>query len=109
MKDKWWAFLIILALDLYFLWTTVKNCKRRRLIRDTPITPIAQLRAGLAAIRGKTVAAAQAILSPLSQTPCVYYQFTLEEKRTSRNVSSSGQSSSRTTWHTIINDRSCAE
>jgi len=109
MKDKWWAFLILLALDLYFLWAAAKNCKRRRLIRDTPITPIAQLRAGLAAVRGKAVAAAQALLSPLSQTPCVYYQFKLEEKRTSHTHSSTGKSSSRSTWHTIVNDRSCAD
>jgi hypothetical protein len=79
-------------------------------IADTPHLPVGQLRPGLAKSRGKSVALDEPIISPLTQTECVFYHFRVEELRTSTS-SNTTQRVSKTRqqvhsgWVTVIDDK----
>lgn len=70
---------IIVVICLFFigLW----NLKRYRIINNTPISKIADIREGLAAVEGRVVALNEAIQSPLSGVRCVYYKFIVKREK----------------------------
>ena len=79
-------------------------------ITGTPHSSVGQLHAGLAKSRGKSVALDKPIVSPLTQTECVFYHFKVEELRTSTSSNTTQRvSKSRqqvhSGWVTVINDR----
>jgi hypothetical protein len=79
-------------------------------IAATPHSSVGQLQAGLAKSRGKAVALDKPLVSPLTQTECVFYHFKVEELRTSTS-SGTTQRVSKTkpqmtsAWVPVINDR----
>jgi hypothetical protein len=94
------------------IWWSVskasKAWRKYQRIVDTPTSKIGQLKNGFFEARGKVVPAAEPLISPLSRTPCVYFQFMVKEKKTTTHDSYSGgrrRSSTQTKWVTIINDR----
>ncbi|MHC4884223.1 MAG: GIDE domain-containing protein [Planctomycetota bacterium] len=74
------------------------------LVRDTPTVKVNQLPSrGIAEIKGRVSDAGNLLESPMRGTPCVYYHFEVEEKRTRHT----GKSSS-TYWATVIEDEQYA-
>ncbi len=74
--------LAIVAAAVGVAWGAAKPLARYRRIRDTPTTPIKALRDGFFEIRGRVAAPPAPLISPYSETPCVYYQFRIQERRT---------------------------
>jgi hypothetical protein len=79
-------------------------------ITGSPHSCVGQLHTGLAKSRGKSVPLDKPIVSPLTQTECVFYHFKVEELRTgtssktTQRVSKSPQQL-HSGWVTVINDR----
>ncbi len=73
----------------------VKNRKILQLISQTVTSRIANVRNGFYEIKGRVVALEPPLITPLSKKACVYYDFLVEEKR------SSGKSSH---WAKYIKD-----
>lgn len=87
--------LIGLSAEVMAIVSYSKYSKRYRLIKNTETSRITTLKKGFYEVIGKVVFLNDKLLSPLSQEPCVYYKFKVEEER------SSGKS---TSWFTVIND-----
>ncbi|MBI5495420.1 MAG: hypothetical protein HY904_10380 [Deltaproteobacteria bacterium] len=71
---------------------------RLRRILATPTTSLSELRPGFREVKGRVAAAegTQMLVSPLSGTRCVYYEFKVEEHRHHGNKSR---------WRTVVKDR----
>ena len=64
-----------------------------------------QLIAGLAKMRGeiRAVNGADLLVSPMTQAPCVYYKFVVEQERT-RNDRTDRSMGTETDWQTVLTD-----
>jgi hypothetical protein len=94
---------IVEGVLLYF---ARKHSRRARLIEHAPPAKAGNMGPGLAKLTGQVVAIAGTVDSPLTNTPCVYYRFKVEEKVTQYH--GHGASSH---WKAIVNDvqsRACA-
>ena len=49
------------------------------LIKSTPTLPINRVYKGLAEVKGKAIEGDRQLISPISETPCVYYEVKVEE------------------------------
>jgi hypothetical protein len=92
--------LILVVLEVFLVYKAGANRKRARLLADTPVTKVAELAFGPAQVQGRVVALAEPMVAPLSGKPCVYYCFTVEEKRTVRH----GLFHTSSHWKTVIDD-----
>jgi len=81
------------AIAGYFLFI---NYKYYNTISKTETSNISWLQEGFNEIKGKIVALEEQLISPFSEKPCVYYQFLVEQQK------SSGKSSH---YVSIINDK----
>ncbi len=88
--------LIVVALTVYL---ALRNGKRYRLVATTETSYVSRLIGGLAEVKGKVVSRGEPLVSPFSQTRCVYFHFEVEEAR-----QRAGSSSSSTHWVTVIED-----
>jgi len=70
------------AIAVYYLFFCYK---RYSLISKTETTNISWLQDGFYEIKGKIVALSEQLISPFSQKPCVYYEFKVEQKKSSGN------------------------
>lgn len=72
-----------------FLYRLGKGYQQKyRLIGQTPVAPIGQIAPGFVHVRG-TVACAEPLTSPLTQSPCCYYRTTIERlTRSTQGVAS---------------------
>ncbi len=77
----------------YFLFISYN---RYKIISKTETSNISWLQEGFNEIKGKIVSLEEQLVSPFSEKPCVYYQFLVEQKK------SSGKSSH---YVSIINDK----
>ena len=84
--------LIVVGILIYYL---LKNLKKYNLISKTETTPISMVYNGFYEVKGQIVSQGLSITSPFTETECVYYQFTVEQKK------SHGKSSH---WVKIIDD-----
>jgi hypothetical protein len=105
---------VILALGglgigvLFFLLKRFK--KRIETIEKAPRTDVAHLQEGLHKTCGTSVALDKPIVSPLTQTECIFYHFRVEELQTSHSTMRNRNGTTRTTssqssWVTVVNDR----
>src|SRR5438067_8058788 len=60
----------------------VRNRKKVAAIEGTEVCPVGELDEGYRKVNGRVVALERPIASPLSRTPCVFYQFRVQELRT---------------------------
>jgi hypothetical protein len=88
------------VLAVVFVYYARKNGRRARLIDNAPAARAQDLTSGPAKMMGYVVPLERPIHSPISGTPCVYYRFKVEERR------SSGRSSY---WATVIDDIRCID
>jgi hypothetical protein len=86
--------------EIFAIYFYVVLKRKHDVITGVETSSVTALRKGLAEIKGKVVAGESALNSPLSNLPCVYYRFKVEQER------SSGKSSN---WQTIIDDRQFVE
>jgi len=85
--------LIVIGIVGYFLYV---NYRRYNLIKTTETSPISVAYSGFYEVKGRIVPQGNQIISPFSEKECVYYHFTVEQKK------SSGKSSH---WVKIIDDK----
>jgi hypothetical protein len=71
--------------------------RTQRLVENTPTSPVRSLPLGFVEVTGTAEPDGQPLSSPFAQTPCVYYEFHVQEYR--------GSGSSRR-WVTLTEDRS---
>ena len=83
----------------------VRARHRIKFIEAAPDCQGGQLIAGLAKMRGeiRAVNGADLLVSPMTQAPCVYYKFVVEQEST-RNDSTDQSMRTETDWHTVITD-----
>ena len=67
-----------LIVAIIALWLSLRACKRRRLIDNLPTSKTQGVFIGLVEIKG-TVECEQPLTSYLSEIPCVYYSYNIEE------------------------------
>jgi hypothetical protein len=100
-----WAILTVavalIFLEAFFLYKAAANRKRANLIAGTPLTKVAELGGGRARVEGRATAFSRRLEAPLSGTPCVYFRFKVEEKRTHPGGPHGGGGSH---WKTVIDD-----
>jgi hypothetical protein len=83
----------------------VRARHRIKFIEAAPECQGGQLIAGLAKMRGeiRAVNGADLLVSPMTQAPCVYYKFVVEQERT-RNDRTDQSMRTETDWHAVITD-----
>src|SRR6202011_5749023 len=89
------------AITALLVYLTIRFRNRLKLIEAAPLCTADQLRTGLAKMRGKIISLVDEddmLISPLTQTLCVYYRFVVEEQRT-RTVSTGRGVRTETYWH----------
>ena len=80
------VFLMLLGvgalLTLYFVYSTFKRLRHARWVEDTPTSRIRSAAQGLVELKGSVQAGGHdPLLSPLAGTSCLWYRFTVEERR----------------------------
>ena len=88
----------LLAALFFYLWRKTK--RTRDLMSTTETSPIGQLAAGPAEVRGRTATSEEPLISPWRQQQCVHYCFHVQQRRSSTN--SKGHTSHH--WVTYIKD-----
>ena len=98
--DFWAITSVIMAVGLIGLYGFATYFKQVRLIEDTPTSKIRSAAQGFVELEGisKNLNSGSPMLTPLSQTPCVWYDFRIEKKV------KTGKDS--TSWRTIQSGRS---
>src|SRR5438445_8453765 len=75
------AFIFFLC-GIFIFISGLASIRRRRLLQDTPTSKIRSIAMGLVEIFGEVVPIKNKTLkSPFSKKDCVYYQWSIEEKR----------------------------
>jgi hypothetical protein len=95
-------FFILLGFSIFFViicfMRTFKYRKLARIISDTPTSKIRSAAQGYVELQGVVKPITKSILAPLTQKPCVWYSYTIEEEQ------STGRS---TEWVMIDHHSSC--
>lgn len=94
------AVVIVLLAVAVFLWGLLEVRLAYRIYANDPIPVMETTREGPVEVEGTVEPAGEVLESPFTETPCVAYEYTVEEKRT-RSSSSGNSSSTRTTWEEI--------
>lgn len=92
--------LFILALGLFLFWVAFRKWREYRLIADTPTSTIRSIAMGIVEVCG-TVVPKETLLSPFSDTPCVFFRYVIEEYRRKVSRNSKGKTSVSYRWETI--------
>jgi hypothetical protein len=97
--------LIGLGITVFLIVGFVKARNRLRLIEAAPLCKAEELVTGMAKMRGKVMAVNEEdlLVSPMTQTTCVFFKFVVEEQRT-RTVRSGNTVRTETYWHPVITD-----
>lgn len=99
----WIAFAIVglglLVLELVCIYYARRHAQRLRTIEEAVPSSIAGLAPGLAKVKGAVVPLPDTLNAPMTQRPCVYYRFKVEEKHTH-----AGPHGASSYWKKIIND-----
>ena len=91
---------IVLVAVVVFLWGLLEVRLAYRIYANEPIPVMETTREGPVEVEGTVEPAEEVLESPFTETPCVAYEYTVEEKRT-RSSSTGNSSSTRTTWEEI--------
>lgn len=70
--------LFLLLIGTAFFWSGIKNIKQKRMMESTTTSKIASLAVGFSEINGKAIEK-EKILSPFSNTPCVFWAIIVDE------------------------------
>jgi hypothetical protein len=83
--------LLLLPLSVFLVWICYRSLKRKRLIENVPTTPVAGIVMGLNEVIG-TVQCEQPLVAHLSELPCAWYSYRIEEfyQRTSTSTDDDG-------------------
>ncbi|MCP4023617.1 MAG: hypothetical protein GY729_17360 [Desulfobacteraceae bacterium] len=73
---------ISIIFGLYLLWCGFEYGNRQKLMKETPLSKIDSIKEGLVAIYGKIslIGSPGTLKSPLTKSPCVYYNYEIEKK-----------------------------
>lgn len=101
LADEWTAWLGLigsLAAGLAGLWYGMTSIQTKRYIENVPTTPISGITYGLNEVKGTASVGDQAepLYGPLTEKPCVYYHYKVQEKQPSDDG---------TNWQTIENEQ----
>jgi len=88
--------LVLACACAYFAW---RNYTTRNLIATTPTSAVAEVRRGLVELQGHVAAADMVLQAPMSGRDCVYYRFTVQQRRARHSGSRASNS-----WATVVND-----
>lgn len=72
---------------LYIFYLGFKNLRKKQLIENTPTSKVRSMAMGQVEAIGIALPFEHPIKSPFTNTPCVYYRWTVEEYRRSKNSS----------------------
>ena len=91
-------FSILYILSPFFIFALLifksfGNRNKYRLLKNTPITPIKNLKEGFAEVYGKVVAFSDPLEFPIDNSPCVFYHLNLKERRQTYTTSNGRRSS----------------
>ncbi len=78
-------------------WLSIRNYKMKRKIEDIPTSKVRSIAIGLVEVKGKVVAR-ETIASPYTHTQCVFYDYRIEERRTSMHKDHKGRTRKETKW-----------
>jgi hypothetical protein len=85
--------------------------RRVKLLADTPLSMVEDLEPGIGKTNGEAVALEDPLVSPMTKTECLFFDFRVEEERTRtvRDTDAHGRTRTRTEryWETIVHDRQC--
>jgi hypothetical protein len=81
-------------------WVAFRKWRQYRLIADTPTSTVRSIAMGLVEICGVVMSKAT-LLSPFSDTVCVYFRYLVEEYRRKVSRNSKGKTSVSYRWETI--------
>jgi hypothetical protein len=100
----------VAAMGAIFHFLVRRYKKHIDTIANTPLTGVGHIQAGLAKARGKSVANGKLLVSPLTQTKCVFYHFKVDELRSSTSSNTTQRASNSrqqvtSGWVTVINDK----
>ena len=97
--------LVSLGFAVGLMIALVRARHRIKFIEAAPECQGGQLIAGLAKMRGeiRAVNGADLLASPMTQAPCVYYKFVVEQERT-RNDRTDRSMGTETDWQTVLTD-----
>ena len=76
------------------------NFKLKRKIENVPTSKVRSMAMGLVEVKGKVVAR-ETIESPYSKTPCVFYDYRIEERQEKTYRDSKGKSRKEVKWVTV--------
>lgn len=104
-------FIIVIVLGGFYLFllcssisTYFEKMKLVRTLRKVPTSKIQDVKSGYVEIKGKLCDSEEKFISPVSKTPCLYYQIRVQQKVTKcRGIGKRRRCHSH--WKTILNDR----
>ena len=96
MQFAWLIGFVIMLLCVFF---AMQNLKKKRLIDDTPTSKVKGVFIGLVELKGK-VKTARPLTSYLTEKPCVYYRWSIEEHWTKRTTETYTDSHGKTRTRT---------
>lgn len=96
MQFAWLIGFVIMLLCVFF---AMQNLKKKRLIDDTPTSKVKGVFIGLVELKGK-VRTTQPLTSYLTEKPCVYYRWSIEEHWTKRTTETYTDSHGKTRTRT---------
>jgi hypothetical protein len=105
------------ALSAVLLAAAGKSRRRLHLVEETPLSTVAGVKNGRVKLSGQAVALGPLLQSPMTGIPCIYYRFTVREKRvlvkeTRAHFSGKPGETTRTTetvWQDVVEDRQNTE
>jgi len=89
---------MMIGLGVFGFFAGFRNLHKKRMIENIPTSTIRGMAMGTVEIIGQAEACPALLTAPLTDTPCVYYKYKIEERR------SSGKSRR---WVTIMSGDSC--
>jgi hypothetical protein len=89
------AIIFFIITGLFSVYYFIKFLGNYKLVSETDTTPIRMLNKGFYEVKGKIVPMGNQLISPFTGKECVYYQFTIEQKK---------QTGKKSRWIKIVSD-----
>ena len=75
--------LIGMGIGCFMFWRGFKLFHQKKLIENIPTSKVRSMAVGLVELSGKAQAAKELLTSPFSMASCVYFQYRVQEQRSS--------------------------
>lgn len=95
--DEFKIILYCMGIGGFFFVDGIRNYFKKKLIENTPTSKVRSIAMGFVELKGKAMHEKEVLLSPMTNSKCVYYRYKIEE------YVKSGKSSY---WRTIAGDES---